>query len=396
MIDRFGLTACCSEKRGEDEPDRAFRAERLYDSSLFEKRVQALEAHCDQWAIFSGKHGYLDPDDKITWYDQKIGDLPKEERLELARDVVDQLPDGVDEVMILMGRKYADPLKEVLPDDVSVWDPLEGVRLFDQSGELEALADDTEQDRLISDGGQDAAFECFACEEPVPAAAEYCPYCASSLTHVEEVEPGAGRDDRDDQEESADDTDQEEASEYQQVHWSDESDEWATPPELLRPLDDAVGGFDLDPCSGAEARSIAPETYTEEDDGLARRWFGAVWCNPPYSDAADWIEKARNESRRDEVEVVLVLLPARTSTQWFQKFAATATALCFIEGRLRFGDAEDDAPFPSVLLAFGDVSGELYDFLQKRGVVFIDGERYSPTRQISLDAVATGGGESGE
>ncbi|QLH85035.1 adenine methyltransferase [Halosimplex pelagicum] len=188
----------------------------------------------------------------------------------------------------------------------------------------------------------------------------------------------------------------EKVSEYHQVHWSDESDEWATPPSLLRPLDDAVRGFDLDPCSGAEARSIAPETYTEEDDGLARRWFGTVWCNPPYSDAADWIEKARNESRRDEVEVVLVLLPARTSTQWFQKFAATATALCFIEGRLRFGDAEDDAPFPSVLLAFGDVSGELYDFLQKRGAVFIDGERYSPTRQVTLGAVATDGGESGE
>jgi len=193
-----------------------------------------------------------------------------------------------------------------------------------------------------------------------------------------------------DQEESDEDT-----SEYQQIHWSSESDEWATPASLLRPLDEAVGGFDLDPCSGAESRSIAPETYTAEDDGLARRWFGSVWCNPPYSDVADWIEKARVESRREPVDVVLVLVPARTSTKWFHKFAATATAICFIEGRLSFGDATNSAPFPSMLLAFGAIEDPLYEFLSKRGVVFVDGERYSPTRQSSLEAAA-GGGESRE
>jgi len=200
-------------------------------------------------------------------------------------------------------------------------------------------------------------------------------------------------DDREDQDEDQlDDEADDEVSEYQQVHWSDESDEWATPPSLLRPLDEAVGGFDLDPCSGAEERSIAPETYTESDDGLSKRWHGRVWCNPPYSDVEDWLEKARFEIGRDDVELVLVLLPARTSTQWFHRFAVESTAICFLEGRLRFGDASDDAPFPSILIAYGDLSDGLYQTLVDLGTVYVDGERYQPTRQIELADVASEGG----
>jgi len=114
--------------------------------------------------------------------------------------------------------------------------------------------------------------------------------------------------------------------------------------------------------------------------------------NPPYSDVKDWLEKARIESARDDVELVLVLVPARTSTQWFHGYAVDSTAICFLEGRLRFGDATDDAPFPSMLLAYGDISAELYDFLVSRGTVYVDGTRYEPTRQIDLGAVAVEGG----
>jgi len=85
-------------------------------------------------------------------------------------------------------------------------------------------------------------------------------------------------------------------------------------------------------------------------------------------------------------------VPARTSTQWFHRFAVESTAICFLEGRLRFGDASDDAPFPSMLLAYGEVSGELYETLVDRGTVYVDGERYEPTRQLELGALAREGG----
>lgn len=169
-----------------------------------------------------------------------------------------------------------------------------------------------------------------------------------------------------------------------ETHFSSETDEWATPPELLRPLADAVGGFDLDPCSGAERKSIASDTYTKADDGLAQKWFGAVWMNPPYSEIADWMEKASTEVRREQVDSVIALVPARTSTQWFHNYAAEASAIAFVEGRLQFGDADNSAPFPSAVVVFGDVEDDVYSFLSNRGMVFHDYGREQRTEQTRL------------
>lgn len=153
MIDTFGLIACSKGKQGEDNPDREFRAEDLYDTWLFDGRARAAKANCEAWAIFSAKHGYVDPDDRLTWYDKRITELTPEERRELAAEVVEELPE-TDCLMILMGRDYAEPLKVVLPDRIEVWDPLEGVRLFDQRGELRDLATSTEQMTLADGSGQ--------------------------------------------------------------------------------------------------------------------------------------------------------------------------------------------------------------------------------------------------
>lgn len=147
MAKTVGLVACSKSKRGEDDRERAFPARELYDSWLFDGRAEAVEAHCEEWAIFSAEHGYVEPDDQLTWYDKRITELSPEERRELAAEVVEELPEA-DELMILMGRDYAKPLKAELPDDVEVWDPLEGVGLFDQRGELRDLAAETTQATL--------------------------------------------------------------------------------------------------------------------------------------------------------------------------------------------------------------------------------------------------------
>lgn len=141
MTKIFGLVACSKSKRGEDEQDREFPAEELYDSWLFDGRARAVKAHCDSWAIFSAKHGLVEPDDPLTWYDKRITELPPEKRRELAEEVVADVPE-TDRLMILMGRDYAKPLKAALPENIEVWDPLEGVQLFDQRGELRDLAEE--------------------------------------------------------------------------------------------------------------------------------------------------------------------------------------------------------------------------------------------------------------
>jgi len=127
MDPTFGLIACSKTKRGKSEQDRKFKANRLYDSWLFNRRMNAVKEHCEEWAVMSAKHGLLMPDDKVSWYDKEISELSTDEKEQLVSDVVDSLPNDIDGLMILMGREYADPLKEKLPDDIEVWDPLEGM-----------------------------------------------------------------------------------------------------------------------------------------------------------------------------------------------------------------------------------------------------------------------------
>lgn len=133
------------------------------------------------------------------------------------------------------------------------------------------------------------------------------------------------------------------------VHYSSETPEWATPQDLFDLLDSEFG-FTLDVCATAENAKCA-RFFTEDDDGLRQDWDGEVcWMNPPYGRAiGDWMQKAYSES--DEATVVC-LVPARTDTDWWWDYARHGEVR-FLHGRLKFGDAETGAPFPSALVIFG-------------------------------------------
>lgn len=66
-------------------------------------------------------------------------------------------------------------------------------------------------------------------------------------------------------------------------------DEWLTPRHVL----EALGHFDLDPCSPVTRPwDTAAKHYTVMDNGLTQPWDGRVWCNPPYGmKAAQWLER---------------------------------------------------------------------------------------------------------
>lgn len=77
-----------------------------------------------------------------------------------------------------------------------------------------------------------------------------------------------------------------------------------------------------------------------------------VWCNPPYGrQIGKWVQKAYEESRKPGT-LVAMLLPARTDTAWFHDYAMKGKVQ-FLRGRLRFGGAENYAPFPSIIVIFG-------------------------------------------
>ena len=153
---------------------------------------------------------------------------------------------------------------------------------------------------------------------------------------------------------------------------SDVGVEWGTPKRYVLPLSDAIGGFDLDPASGAEPVPYAETKYTEEDNGLAKEWFGHVWLNPPYSrqDNPAWAEKTYEEA--PNCESITALVPASTSESWWQTYYSEADVFCFIDGRINFlGAGEERASFANVICVFNaqNLPEEYFLELSRMGVL---------------------------
>lgn len=110
-----------------------------------------------------------------------------------------------------------------------------------------------------------------------------------------------------------------------------ESVEWYTPPAVFA----ALGlTYDLDPASpGAEIVPWVPAArhLTPMENGLAAKWTGRVWLNPPYSgETARWL--ARFVEQGDGIMLVF----ARTDTVWFHDVATRADAMLFVRRRICF------------------------------------------------------------
>jgi phage N-6-adenine-methyltransferase len=131
--------------------------------------------------------------------------------------------------------------------------------------------------------------------------------------------------------------------------YSSGEDDWSTPPDLFAELD-AEFGFDLDVCASVDNAQTARH-FSRDDDGLAQDWAGTCWMNPPYGDGiGDWMAKAH--AHADNGDVVVCLVPARTDTAWWWDHARHGEVR-FLRGRLRFGDGQATAPFPSAVVVLG-------------------------------------------
>lgn len=127
--------------------------------------------------------------------------------------------------------------------------------------------------------------------------------------------------------------------------------DWATPRSLFEMLNREFR-FTLDVCAQPDT-AVCDEFFCST--ALDRDWKpierGAVWCNPPYgAGIGKWIEKGQRESRHGNT--VVMLLPARTDTQWFHAYCLKAE-IRFLCGRLSFDNQKRGrAPFPSMLVIF--------------------------------------------
>jgi phage N-6-adenine-methyltransferase len=130
------------------------------------------------------------------------------------------------------------------------------------------------------------------------------------------------------------------------VHFSSKTDLWATPVKFFEDMAAQYGPFDIDVCADA-TNAKCPVYFDKTSDGLAQKWIGKCWMNPPYGrDIGKWMKKASESNA-----TVVCLVPARTDTKWWHDYAMKGE-ITFIKGRLKFGNATNSAPFPSAVVVF--------------------------------------------
>lgn len=154
-----------------------------------------------------------------------------------------------------------------------------------------------------------------------------------------------------------------------EVMFSKASDEWRTPEATFNALN-AEFGFDFDVAARSDNGWVDGDYFGPDHsdplmrDALEQTWciFGkTLWMNPPYSRCREFIANAALEARQGCTVVCLV--PARTDTRWWHAHVwdtdkqqpRPGVEVRFIKGRLKFGNSENSAPFPSAVVIFRPV-----------------------------------------
>ena len=156
----------------------------------------------------------------------------------------------------------------------------------------------------------------------------------------------------------------------------DDVDDRRTPRAFFDPLHERYR-FTVDAAASVE-NALLPYFWTRDSNALVQQWRGhRVWCNPPYSNLAAWVQKAWVEMQMGGCHHVSMLLPAnRCEQRWWQDAieplrdreltrAENAGRIIrvttkFLPGRMRFGHPEswerpekgDRPPFGCVLVTW--------------------------------------------
>lgn len=118
------------------------------------------------------------------------------------------------------------------------------------------------------------------------------------------------------------------------------NDVFCTPPSVYNQLD-SIFNFTLDAaCTRENCKAPKGFYFDEGIDALKIPWGKErVFCNPPFSLKAQFIEKAYNEVMFGETPIVVMLLPLPSqSTKAFQKYVKKNFIYETIEGRIVFID----------------------------------------------------------
>lgn len=110
-----------------------------------------------------------------------------------------------------------------------------------------------------------------------------------------------------------------------------------TPPDLFALLD-KQWRFKID-LAASRNNALCDLFFDEKQDSLSQKWkWGPAFLNPPYGNGIEaWVKKAFMDVRKYSNSPSVLLLPARTDTNWFQEWVLDgADEVIFLKGRIQF------------------------------------------------------------
>jgi DNA N-6-adenine-methyltransferase (Dam)/Protein of unknown function (DUF3102) len=150
-------------------------------------------------------------------------------------------------------------------------------------------------------------------------------------------------------------------------------EDWFTPQSILDLVTEVMGGIDCDPCYHPKCLVRAKTTFTKQDDGLAQQWLGRAYVNPPFGSLAQWIAKFQAEVAAGHVTEAIVMGTSSTDAAWWH--ALRDYPRCFLRGRPRFANAENETPSPIAMFYFGRNADRFARVFESIGGVYV---RYRP------------------
>jgi len=175
----------------------------------------------------------------------------------------------------------------------------------------------------------------------------------------------------------------------QTIMFSSDSGEYQTPDWVFKPLHEHFD-FTVDAAAstvlhklprymtidGTYKQHFSTPHKVNDFDGLIAPWKNErIWCNPPYGRGIDqWVRKAACETHGYDgpppCPLAVLLLPARTETEWMQQWVFPYAHVYFNMGRIAFEGHNnrciesgkhtqadpphtlDSSPFPSIIAVY--------------------------------------------
>jgi hypothetical protein len=179
----IGLISCSSQKL-----DRPAIARSLYSSPLFQKSLAYAERRCMAVYVLSAAHGLVGVDDFVQPYNRRLG--TKQERFLWAKSTVASLQgkhEGYEELLVLAGEDYAQPLRRALHDVNwigEVHEPLHGRQVGERLSWLNAeIARMPLQLPPANDSPADRAVAQWMTPRPASGCACACNACVDCAHH---------------------------------------------------------------------------------------------------------------------------------------------------------------------------------------------------------------------